>query len=64
MNRVDQSQASKCGTGYTHTHTQSICRRPSALRAVGLEKQAVGSKYINSYSIRKMTRFTPHYPIE
>jgi hypothetical protein len=23
------------------------------------KKQAVGSKYINSYSIRKVTRFTP-----
>jgi hypothetical protein len=37
MDRVDQSQALKCGT-HTQTHTQSRYRRPSALRTVGLEK--------------------------
>ena len=38
MNRVDQSQASKCGTD-RQTYTQSYCRSPSALRAVGLENK-------------------------
>ena len=57
MNRVDQSQASICGTGHRHTHrhtqTQSRCRRPSALRAVGLEKRKTKSKKME-YGLKKL----------
>jgi hypothetical protein len=32
----------------THTHRQSRCRRPSALRAVGLEKDELPKKILGS----------------